>query len=250
MTPEQLVRSILQLDPSCKLYRTLGIDSTADQAAVQQSYLRRARMTHPDKNPTPGAEEAFKRVAHARSVLCDTARRAAYDSALRSAGPHPAERSRPFERRAAQKRQAHSSGRHQAESHAAGSGSEGAGGSGSGSEEAGGSGSGAGMWCSWQARTPTSSPTGDHYARPRLSKAAKARRRASGKEDSAAAAAAAAAIGTVGNKGAVGGGQGRGHLGKRPWRREARLQAKKEAKLNKARTKARRHLQSQHRESQ
>ena len=235
MTPEQLVRSILQLDPSCELYGTLGIDSTADQAAVQQSYLRRARMTHPDKNPIPGAEEAFKRVAHARSILSDTARRAAYDSALRSAGPNSAERSRPFERRAAERRQAHSSGRHHAETHAAGS----------GSEEAGGGSSDADVWCSWQARTPTAPTTGDpHHARPRLSKAAKARRRASGRQDSAAAAAAAAAIGTVGKKGAVGGGQGRGHLGKRPWRREARLQAKKEAKLDKARTKARGQLQS------
>ena len=219
MTPEQLVRSILQLDPASELYQTLGISSTADQAAVQQSYLRRARDTHPDKNPAPGAEDAFKRVAHARSVLCDAALRSAYDSALQSARPKHV--SRPCERRAAQRRAAHAAG--------------------SNSEQAD---SGSGVWCSWQPRTPTAPTTADHHARPRLSKAAKARRRASGRADSAAAAAAAAAMGTVGKKGAMGGGQGRGNLGKRPWRRAARAQAKKEATLEKARTKARKHLQA------
>ena len=219
MTPEQLVRSILQLDPASELYQTLGISSTADQAAVQQSYLRRARDTHPDKNPAPGAEDAFKRVAHARSVLCDAALRSAYDSALQSARPKHV--SRPCERRAAQRRAAHAAG--------------------SSSEQAD---SGSDVWCSWQPRTPTTPTTADHHARPRLSKAAKARRRASGRADSAAAAAAAAAMGTVGKKGAMGGGQGRGDLGKRPWRRAARAQAKKEATLEKARTKARKHLQA------
>ena len=222
MTPEQLVRSILQLDPASELYQTLGISSTADQAAVQQSYLRRARDTHPDKNPAPGAEDAFKRVAHARSVLCDAALRSAYDSALQSARPKHV--SRPCERRAAQRRAAHAAG--------------------SSSEQADSGSARGDVWCSWQPRTPTTPTTADHHARPRLSKAAKARRRASGRADSAAAAAAAAAMGTVGKKGAMGGGQGRGDLGKRPWRRAARAQAKKEATLEKARTKARKHLQA------
>ena len=263
MTPSEqarAVRSILLLDPE-DLYRTLGIDSCAGSAAVQQSYLRRARATHPDKNQAEGADEAFKRVAHARSILCDAARRAAYDAERPGIAVSVAQRRRPCERRAGRRRKAQESAQQSftegsqfaedSECHAADSDSDfsvadpwesGAGCGGGGSSAAPGR---EGFWGSWQPRSehPAAAATG---AGPRSGSGKvqkKARRRASGRADSATAAAAAAATRTVGSAGARGGGQGRGSLGKRPWRRAARVAAKKEAKQGKTRTKARRHLQ-------
>jgi len=272
MTPSQqaqLVRSILLLDPAHDLYRTLGVDSSAGPAAVQQSYLRRARDTHPDKNQAEGADEAFKRVAHARSVLSDAARRTAYDAECLAGGTPVSmtERRRPCERRAARRRKAQQSaeqsfaeGSQQAEGsqHAEGSQDHAAGSDSDdsaadpwvmGEEFDFGSSNGSsmpeGVWGSWQPRSPhppaAGAGAGAHAGGGKVQK--KARRRASGRADSAAAAAAAAATRTVGSAGARGGGQGRGQLGKRPWRRAARELAKKEAKQGKARAKARKHLQ-------
>ena len=267
MTPSQqaqLVRSILLLDPAHDLYRTLGVDSSAGPAAVQQSYLRRARDTHPDKNQAEGADEAFKRVAHARSVLSDAARRTAYDAECLAGGTPVSmtERRRPCERRAARRRKAQQNaeqsfaeGSQQAEGsqHAEGSQDHAAG---SDSDDSaadpwvmgeefdfgstGGSSMPGGVWGSWQPRSQAGAAAGAgagaHSGGGKVQK--KARRRASGRADSAAA-----ATRTVGSAGARGGGQGRGQLGKRPWRRAARELAKKEAKQGKARAKARKHLQ-------
>ena len=263
MTPSeqaQLVRSILQLDPVHDLYRTLGVDSSAGPAAVQQSYLRRARDTHPDKNQAEGAGEAFKRVAHARSVLSDAASRAAYDVECLAGGTPVSvtERRRPCERRAARRRKAQqdaqqsfAEGSQHAEGgqdHAAGSDSDDSAddpwvmGAGCG---LGSSPLPEGVWGSWQPRSPHPPPpaAGAGAGAPSAKVQKKARRRASGRADSAAAAAATAATRTVGSAGAWGGGQGRGKLGKRPWRRAAREAAKKEAKQGKARAKARKNLQ-------
>ena len=254
------MRSILLLDPAHDLYRTLGVDSSAGPAAVQQSYLRRARDTHPDKNQAEGADEAFKRVAHARSVLSDLARRTAYDAEC-LAGGAPISRRRPCERRAARRRKAQQSAQQsfaEVSQHAEGSPDHDAGSDSDdsaadpwvmGEEFDFGSSNGSsmpeGVWGSWQPRSPhppaAGAGAGAHAGGGKVQK--KARRRASGRADSAAAAAAAAATRTVGSAGARGGGQGRGQLGKRPWRRAARELAKKEAKQGKARAKARKHLQ-------
>ena len=265
MTPSeqaQLVRSILLLDPAHDLYRTLGVVSSAGPAAVQQSYLRRARDTHPDKNQAEGADEAFKRVAHARSVLSDPARRTVYDAECLAGGApiSVTERRRPCERRAARRRKAQQSAQQsfaEGSQHAEGSQDHDDAGSDSddsavdpwvmGEEfdfgSSGGSSMPGGVWGSWQPRSqhPPAAGAGAGAHSGKVQK--KARRRASGRDDSAAAAAAAAATRTVGSAGARGGGQGRGQLGKRPWRRAAREAAKKEAKQGKARAKARKHLQ-------
>ena len=265
MTPSeqaQLVRSILLLDPAHDLYRTLGVDSSAGPAAVQQSYLRRARDTHPDKNQAEGADEAFKRVAHARSVLSDSARRTRYDAECLAGGApiSVTSRRRPCERRATRRRKAQQSAQQsfaEGSQHAEGSQDHDDAGSDSddsavdpwvmGEEfdfgSSGGSSMPGGVWGSWQPRSqhPPAAGAGAGAHSGKVQK--KARRRASGRDDSAAAAAAAAATRTVGSAGARGGGQGRGQLGKRPWRRAAREAAKKEAKQGKARAKARKHLQ-------
>mmetsp|Transcript_23876 Transcript_23876/g.76629 ORF Transcript_23876/g.76629 Transcript_23876/m.76629 type:complete len:180 (+) Transcript_23876:379-918(+) len=45
-------------------------------------YLALARQLHPDRNQSPGAEEAFKRVTNAKDVLTDEARRVEVDAEL------------------------------------------------------------------------------------------------------------------------------------------------------------------------
>ncbi|WP_068396271.1 molecular chaperone DnaJ [Kribbia dieselivorans] len=60
-------------------YADLGVarDATADQ--IKTAYRRKARTLHPDVNPGPEAEEAFKKVSQAYDVLGDEDKRRAYD---------------------------------------------------------------------------------------------------------------------------------------------------------------------------
>ena len=57
-------------------YEVLGIDRTADAAAVKKAFRKRARETHPD---TGGAYGEFERVSKANIVLSDPAKRSKYD---------------------------------------------------------------------------------------------------------------------------------------------------------------------------
>ena len=67
-------------------YALLGIAPTASPAEVKSAFRRRAKDLHPDRNPDPGAKEAFHRLTAAYEVLSDPARRAAYDSRRTGAG--------------------------------------------------------------------------------------------------------------------------------------------------------------------
>lgn len=69
------IRAVLRLGVN-EPHSTLGIPRGADVAAVQRAYLALARQLHPDRNQSPGAEEAFKRLTNAKDVLTDEARRA------------------------------------------------------------------------------------------------------------------------------------------------------------------------------
>jgi curved DNA-binding protein len=60
-------------------YAVLGVDRSADAAAVKRAYRRLARKYHPDVSSEPQAEERFKEVAEAHEVLSDPEKRAAYD---------------------------------------------------------------------------------------------------------------------------------------------------------------------------
>jgi DnaJ-class molecular chaperone len=61
-------------------YEILGIPRTASQAEVKNAYRRLALKYHPDKNKgSEEAEEKFKEIANAYSVLSDQKRRKAYD---------------------------------------------------------------------------------------------------------------------------------------------------------------------------
>jgi curved DNA-binding protein len=60
-------------------YAALGVDRSADAAAIKRAYRRLARKYHPDVSHEPQAEERFKEVAEAYEVLSDAEKRAAYD---------------------------------------------------------------------------------------------------------------------------------------------------------------------------
>ena len=63
------------LDP----YKILGLPQSARPEEIRHKYKQLARQYHPDVNPSPEAEERFKALAMAFSVLTDPRRRALYD---------------------------------------------------------------------------------------------------------------------------------------------------------------------------
>ncbi|MDI5974368.1 DnaJ C-terminal domain-containing protein [Streptomyces sp. SL13] len=60
-------------------YEVLGVPRTADAAEIQQAFRTLARRYHPDVNRDPAAEERFKQINEAYSVLSDPDTRSRYD---------------------------------------------------------------------------------------------------------------------------------------------------------------------------
>ncbi|MBI2956297.1 MAG: molecular chaperone DnaJ [Acidobacteria bacterium] len=62
-------------------YEVLGVSRSAREDEIKRAYRRAALQWHPDRNPTrqAEAEERFKEVTEAYSVLADPQKRAAYD---------------------------------------------------------------------------------------------------------------------------------------------------------------------------
>lgn len=62
------------------LYAVLGVERGADEDAIRKAYRELARKTHPDVRPgDAAAEERFKVISEAYSVLSDPERRRSYD---------------------------------------------------------------------------------------------------------------------------------------------------------------------------
>ena len=68
-------------------YEILGVERDADERAIKRAFLKLARTLHPDVNKEPGAEEKFKEVNEAYSVLSDERKRANYDRYGNPDGP-------------------------------------------------------------------------------------------------------------------------------------------------------------------
>jgi molecular chaperone DnaJ len=61
-------------------YATLGVSKDASESEIDKAYRKLARQYHPDANPDdPQAEQKFKDISEAHSVLGDSEKRAEYD---------------------------------------------------------------------------------------------------------------------------------------------------------------------------
>ncbi|MBE6480370.1 MAG: molecular chaperone DnaJ, partial [Olsenella sp.] len=67
------------MQPNRDYYEVLGVDRDADARTIKRAFLKKAREVHPDVSDAPDAEERFKEVNEAYSVLSDEQRRSNYD---------------------------------------------------------------------------------------------------------------------------------------------------------------------------
>ena len=75
------------MQPQRDYYEVLGVDKGADARTIKRAFLKLARELHPDVNQAPDAEERFKEVNEAYSVLSDDRKRANYDRFGDAEGP-------------------------------------------------------------------------------------------------------------------------------------------------------------------
>ena len=62
-------------------YKTLGVDKKASAEDIKKAYRKLARQYHPDKNPgNTAAEDRFKEIQEAYSILSDADKRRQYDA--------------------------------------------------------------------------------------------------------------------------------------------------------------------------
>ncbi len=82
-------------------YAILGVTRTATQDEIKKAYRELAFKYHPDRNSgNPGAEERFKKISEAYSVLGDPEKKSRYDLGGftgQSTGPRGYEEYNPFE---------------------------------------------------------------------------------------------------------------------------------------------------------
>ncbi|KAF9182976.1 hypothetical protein BGZ50_004603 [Haplosporangium sp. Z 11] len=78
-TPEQVAAVKKIRSSGGDFYKVLGISKDASDSDIKKAYRKLALQMHPDKNGAPGADEAFKIVSKAFTVLSDPQKRAIFD---------------------------------------------------------------------------------------------------------------------------------------------------------------------------
>ena len=73
------IGSLVRLDSKKDYYEVLGVPRDVDAKTIKRAFLKKARVLHPDVSDDPNAEEKFKEVNQAYSVLSDERKRANYD---------------------------------------------------------------------------------------------------------------------------------------------------------------------------
>lgn len=68
------------MPPDRDFYEILGVPRGASQEDIQRAYRKLARANHPDVNKDPAAEDRFKDISEAYSVLSDPKTRRRYDA--------------------------------------------------------------------------------------------------------------------------------------------------------------------------
>lgn len=86
-------------------YAILQVDLVAEEGAIKKQYRKLALTLHPDKNKSPGAEEAFKFVGEAFRVLSDQATRSAYDLEHKASNSKPSPAKKTTKKRDRKQRQ-------------------------------------------------------------------------------------------------------------------------------------------------
>ncbi|CDS03519.1 hypothetical protein LRAMOSA00921 [Lichtheimia ramosa] len=61
-------------------YKVLSLEKDCTEVQIKKSYRKLALQFHPDKNSAPGADEAFKLISKAFTVLSDPQKRAVHDA--------------------------------------------------------------------------------------------------------------------------------------------------------------------------
>jgi len=62
-------------------YAVLGLDSKCSEADIKKAYRKKARDSHPDKNPNdPNAAKKFMKIKEAYDFLSNNAKRVEYDN--------------------------------------------------------------------------------------------------------------------------------------------------------------------------
>ena len=60
-------------------YQMLGVERDADENTLKKAYRKKALKVHPDKNNSPAADEAFKKINAAMACLSDPQKRRVYN---------------------------------------------------------------------------------------------------------------------------------------------------------------------------
>ncbi|KTD46678.1 DNA-binding protein DnaJ [Legionella rubrilucens] len=76
-----------RIKAATNFYEVLGVPPNASLEDINKAYKKAALLTHPDKYKEPDAEEVFKKLGEAYSVLKDAEKRHQYD--LSSSDPAP-----------------------------------------------------------------------------------------------------------------------------------------------------------------